>query len=71
MNDAAEIGIAAALQLIALIWYLSGLRTDVRNLKDTVQTIDARTFLNATDHANLKGHVESLPCSRCDLTIGT
>ena len=65
METAAEIGIAAAIQLGTLIWLLSGMRSDVRNLTGWVSKIDSRQTDGDKTISELKGQVESLPCSRC------
>lgn len=65
METAAEIGIAAAIQLGTLIWFLSGMRSDVRNLTGWVSKIDSRQTDGDKTISELKGQVESLPCSRC------
>jgi hypothetical protein len=65
METAAEIGIAAAIQLGTLIWFLSGMRSDVRNLTGWVSKIDSRQADGDRTVSELKGQVESLPCSRC------
>jgi hypothetical protein len=65
METAAEISIAAAIQLGTLIWFLSGMRSDVRNLKGWVSKIDSRQADGDKTISELKGLVESLPCSRC------
>ena len=65
METAAEIGIAAAIQLGTLIWFLSGMRSDGRNLTGWVSKIDSRQTDGDKTISELKGQVESLPCSRC------
>jgi hypothetical protein len=65
METAAEIGIAAAIQLGTLIWFLSGMRSDVRHLTGWVSKIDSRQADADRTVSELKGQVESLPCSRC------
>jgi hypothetical protein len=65
METAVEISIAAAIQLGTLIWFLSGMRSDVRNLTGWVSKIDSRQTDGDKTISELKGQVESLPCSRC------
>jgi hypothetical protein len=65
METAAEIAIATVIQVGTLIWLLSGLKSDVRNLTVWVTKIDDRVTANAQTTAELKGHVKSLPCARC------
>ncbi len=70
METAAEIAIATVIQVGTLIWLLSGLQSDVRNLTGWVTKIDDRGTATAQTTAELKGHVESLPCARCGLKLG-
>ena len=65
METAAEIAIATVIQVGTLIWLLSGLKSDVRNLTVWVTKIDDRGAATAQTTAELKGHVGSLPCTRC------
>ena len=65
METAAEVAIAAAIQLGTLIWFLSGVRSDVRNLAGWVSKIDSRQTDGDKTISELKGQVESLRCSRC------
>ena len=65
METVAEISIAAAIQLGTLISFLSGMRSDVRNLTGWVSKIDSRQTDGDKTISELKGQVESLPCSRC------
>jgi hypothetical protein len=65
METVAEISIAAAIQLGTLIWFLSGMRSDVRNLTGWLSKIDSRQTDGDKTISELKGQVESLPCSRC------
>ena len=70
METAAEIAIATVIQVGTLIWLLSGLKSDVRNLTGWVTKIDDRLTATAQTTAELKGHIESLPCTRCRLKLG-
>ena len=70
METAAEIAIASVIQVGTLIWLLSGLKSDVRNLTAWVTKIDDRVISTAHATAELKGKVESLPCVRCALKLG-
>jgi len=65
METVAETSIAAAIQLGTLISFLSGMRSDVRNLTGWVSKIDSRQTDGDKTISELKGQVESLPCSRC------
>jgi len=65
METAVEISIAAAIQLGTLIWFLSGMRSDVRNITGWVSKIASRQTDGDKTISELKGRVESLPCSRC------
>jgi hypothetical protein len=65
METASEIAIATVIQVGTLIWLLSGLKSDVRNLTGWVTKIDDRLITTADTTAELKGKVESLPCARC------
>ena len=67
MPVSAEIAIAAAAQLGALIWFLSGMKSDLRNLTGWVKSIAADLTSTMNKTAELKGQVESLPCARCDV----
>lgn len=70
METAAEIAIATVIQVGTLIWLLSGLKSDVRNLTGWVARIDDRATATAQTTAELKGHVEVLPCARCGFKLG-
>ena len=70
MDTAAEIAIATVVQVGTLIWLLSGLKSDVRNLTAWVTKIDDRVISTAHTTAELKGQVDSLPCARCRLKLG-
>ena len=70
METAAEIAIASVVQVGTLIWLLSGLKSDVRNLTAWVTKIDDRVISTAHTTAELKGQGESLPCARCRLKLG-
>ncbi len=70
METAAEIAIATVIQVGTLIWLLSGLKSDVRNLTGWVTKIDDRVTATAQTAAELKGHIQSLPCARCGLKLG-
>ena len=70
MQTAAEIAIATVVQVGTLIWLLSGLQSDVRNLTGWVTKIDDRGTATAQATAELKGQVERLPCARCGLKLG-
>jgi len=65
VETAAEIAIATVIQIGTLIWLLSGLKSDVRNLTGWVSKVDTKATVTAEAHAELKGHVEALPCSAC------
>ena len=67
MQEAVEIGIAAALQLGALIWFLSGVKADVRNMTGWLKSVDSKAERAATLAAELKGHIDNLPCTRCEI----
>ena len=67
MNEAVEIGIAAALQLGALVWFLSGVKSDIRNMTRWLQSVDQKADRAASLCAQLKGHIENLPCTRCEI----
>ena len=66
MNEAVEIGIAAALQLGALVWFLSSVKSDIRNMTRWLQSVDQKADRAASLSAQLKGHIENLPCARCE-----
>ncbi len=70
METAAEIAIATVIQVGTLIWLLSGLRSDVRNLTVWVTKIDDRVTSTAQATAELKGKVESLQGARCRPKLG-
>ena len=70
METAAEIAIATVIQVGTLIWLLSGLNSDVRNLTGWVTKIDDMGTATAQATAELKGQVERLPCARCGLKLG-
>jgi hypothetical protein len=70
METAAEIAIATVIQIGTLIWLLSGLKSDVRNLTGWVTKIDDRVTAAAQVTAELKGQVQTLPCVRCSLKLG-
>ena len=67
MQEAIEIGIAAALQLGALIWFLSGVKSDLRNITGWLKSVDSKAERAATLAAELKGHIENLPCAHCEM----
>ena len=67
MQVAVEIGIAAALQLGALIWFLSSVRSDLHNITGWLRSVDSKADRAASLAAELKGHIVNLPCSRCEL----
>ena len=67
MNEAVEIGIAAALQLGALVWFLSSVRSDLRNITGWLKSVDCKADRAASLAAELKGHIENLPCTRCEM----
>lgn len=64
-DTAAEVGIAGAVQLGTLLWFLSGLKSDLRNLTGWVRNVAKSADDTALEHAELKGRVESLPCVHC------
>jgi hypothetical protein len=59
METAAEIAIATAIQIGTLVWLLSGLKSDVKNLTGWVGNIDKRQQETATLAAELKGRLEA------------
>jgi hypothetical protein len=59
METAAEIAIAAAIQIGTLVWLLSGLKSDVKNLTGWVSNIDKRQQETANLAAELKGRLEA------------
>jgi hypothetical protein len=59
METAAEIAIATAIQIGTLVWLLSGLKSDVKNLTGWVGSIDKRQQETATLAAELKGRLEA------------
>jgi hypothetical protein len=65
MDAVVSVFIAATLQLGALLWFLSGMRSDVRNLAANLDTV--QTNQNHTQNLayKLKGTVEGLPCGSC------
>lgn len=67
MKEAIEIGIAAALQLGTLIWFLSGVKADVRNMTGWLKSVDNKAERAETLAAELKGHIVNLPCTRCEI----
>ena len=58
METAAEIAIATAIQIGTLVWLLSGLKSDVKNLTGWVSNIDKRQQETANLAAELKGRLE-------------
>lgn len=61
----AEIAIATALQLGALLWFLSGVRADLRNLTGWVLTLSHKADTSVEQIAELRGRINHLPCDRC------
>jgi hypothetical protein len=61
----AEVGIAAAIQLGTLLWFLSGMRSDVKNLTGWVRGVAETAETAKTEAAELKGRVDTLPCAHC------
>jgi hypothetical protein len=59
MQTAAEIAIATAVQIGTLVWLLSGLKSDVKNLTGWVSNIDNRQQDTANLAAELKGRLEA------------
>ena len=59
METAAEIAIATAIQIGTLVWLLSGLKSDVKNLTGWVSNIDKRQQETANLAAELKGRLEA------------
>ena len=69
MNAGVEIAIAAAVQLGTLIWFLSGMRSNLSNLTGWVRSVAREASEAKLVAAELKGHVAALPCSRCAPTL--
>jgi hypothetical protein len=61
METAAEIAIATAIQIGTLVWLLSGLKSDVKNLTGWVANLDKRQQETANLAAELKGRLEARP----------
>ncbi len=59
MQVAAEIAVAAILQIGTLIWLLSGMKADVRNLTGWVRSIDERGAETARLASELKGRLDA------------
>lgn len=59
MDVRVEIAIFAAAQVGMLIWLLSGLKEEVKNLTGWIRNIDARSARTADLAAELKGKVEA------------
>ena len=59
MDVAVEIAITALLQVGALVWYLSGMKQNVKNLDAWVKTIDDRGSATALLAAELKGRLQA------------
>ena len=55
-----ELAIFAIGQLGALIWLLSGMRADLKNLTVWVTKIDTRSDANAIETADLRGRLEGI-----------
>lgn len=60
-----EILIGASAQIGALIWALSGMKSDLKNLAGWVSKIDRRSEDTATVQAEMRGHLSTLPCGSC------
>lgn len=54
-----EVGIAAAVQVATMVFFLGGMRSDVRNLTGWVEKIDQRSQATAVTVARLEGRVEN------------
>lgn len=70
MEKFAEIGITVALQVGALVWFLSGVKSDLKNLIERVKTIDERGEATALKTAEMQGSIKALPCASCAPRLG-
>ena len=66
IDPAVEIGIAATLQLGGLIWFLSGMKSDLKNLTGWHRSTAHTTEQTRLGLVELRAHVRALPCARCE-----
>jgi len=70
MPDYVELGIFAALQAGGVIAAIAYLKADVHNLRSWLRRVDQTAEIAAQRAAEMKGHLDNLPCYLCRPKIG-
>lgn len=62
--------IALAGWLGSLLWAVASIKSDLKNLTGWMKSTQATADEAKAIATELKGHIDALPCSRCDFAAG-